>query len=97
MYRAVAYAYTERPPEDMDAFLAGLALEFSFDGATVVLLSGRDITQGIRTPEISMLASALSQDARIRAYCTGMQRRIGEAGRIVAEGRDTGSVVFPER
>jgi cytidylate kinase len=95
MYRAVAYAYAMRKPADMDAFLAGLILEFSFDTAAAVSLDGLDITQEIRTPEVSMLASSLSQDPRVRAYCTGMQRRIGEAGGIVAEGRDTGSVVFP--
>ncbi len=96
MYRAVAYAYAMRKPADMDAFLSGLILEFSFDtDAAAVRLDGQDITQEIRTPEVSMLASSLSQDVRVRAYCTGMQRRIGEAGGIVAEGRDTGSVVFP--
>ena len=95
MYRAVAYAYAVRKPADMDAFLAGLVLEFSFDKATSVSLDGRDITREIRTDEVSMLASSLSQDVRVRAYCTWMQRRIGEAGGIVAEGRDTGSVVFP--
>ena len=91
MYRAVAYAYTERPPEDMDAFLAGLALEFSFDGTTVVRLSGRDITER-------------HKDARNRPSCVGpfpgcpgqgvpapaCSGEIGEAGGIVAEGRDTG-------
>ena len=50
----------------------------------------------IRTSEIALLASSLSQDPRVRAHLTGMQRQIGENGGIVAEGRDTGSVVFPD-
>ncbi len=95
MYRAVAYAYSKRGPPDLDAFLAGLSLDFSFDGYAAVSLDGRISRSEIRTPEISLLASSLSQDGRVRAYLTRMQRQIGEAGGIVAEGRDTGSVVFP--
>jgi len=96
MYRAVAYAYSRQKPGDFDAFLAGLSLKFSFDMTTAVSLDGEDISERIRTPEVALLASALSQDPRVRAYLTKMQRRIGKDGGIVAEGRDTGSVVFPD-
>ncbi len=43
-----------------------------------------------------MLASSLSQDPRVRQYLTAMQRELGKEGGIVLEGRDTGSVVFPD-
>jgi cytidylate kinase len=95
MYRAVAYAYSKRRPQDMEAFLRGLALDFAFDGVVTVHLDGDDISEKIREPEIALLASSLSQDRRVRDHLTGLQREIGRAGRIVAEGRDTGSVVFP--
>lgn len=95
MYRAVAYAYSRQRPTDLDAFLAGLSLEFRFDGKAAVSLNGQDITERIRTPEVSLLASSLSQDRRVRTYLTRMQREIGEPGGIVVEGRDTGSAVFP--
>jgi cytidylate kinase len=96
MYRAVAYAYSRQKPADLDTFLAGLSLKFSFDTTTAVSLDGEDISERIRTPDIALLASALSQDPRVRAYLTQMQRECGKTGGIVAEGRDTGSVVFPD-
>ena len=96
MYRAVAYAYARQRPADLDAFLAGLSLDFSFDATTDVSLDGENISEKIRTPEIALLASSLSQDPGIRSYLTRMQRQAAESGGIVAEGRDTGSVVFPD-
>ncbi len=60
-----------------------------------VLLDGRDVSAAIRTPEISMLASAVSALRPVREKLTRMQQKMGAAGRIVAEGRDTGTVVFP--
>ena len=54
------------------------------------------MSSSIRTPEISLLASSLSQDSLVRAYLTEKQREVGESGAIVVEGRDTGSVVFPD-
>jgi cytidylate kinase len=96
MYRAVAYAYARQRPADLDAFLAGLSLNVSFDATTYVVLNGENISEKIRTPEIALLASSLSQEPGIRAYLTRMQRQAAESGGIVAEGRDTGSVVFPD-
>jgi cytidylate kinase len=97
MYRAVAYAYSrERQKPDLEPFLQRLALRFIFSKATQVFLNGEDISQKIRTPEISLLASALSQDPHVRRYLTAMQRELGQEGGVVLEGRDTGSVVFPD-
>ncbi len=97
MYRAVAYAYSrEKEKPDLEPFLQGLALRFIFGKGTRVFLNEEDISQKIRTPEISMLASALSQDDRVRKYLTAMQRELGKDGGFVLEGRDTGSVVFPD-
>jgi len=96
MYRGIAYAYAKEAPQDLERFLSEVQLTFSFDGATKVFLDGEDISQALRTPEMSLLASSFSQDARVRAYLTKMQREIGEKGGIVIEGRDMGSVVFPD-
>lgn len=60
-----------------------------------VLLDGVDVSDRIRTQEISMLASAVSALRPVREKLTGMQQKMGARGRIVAEGRDTGTVVFP--
>ncbi len=96
MYRGIAYAYETEEARDLAQFLSGLHLSFVFDKVTRVFLDGEDISDRIRTPEISLLASALSQDGLVRNYLTEKQREIGRIGDIVVEGRDTGSVVFPE-
>ncbi|HVN25651.1 MAG TPA: (d)CMP kinase [Syntrophorhabdales bacterium] len=97
MYRAVAYAYSrQKEKPDLGGFLESLRLTFVFGQPTKVFLNGEEISSELRTPEISMLASALSQDSRVREYLTAMQRELGKEGGIVLEGRDTGSVVFPD-
>jgi CMP/dCMP kinase len=97
MYRAVAYAYSrEKQKPDMEPFLQSLTLRFIFGQPIRVFLNGEEISREIRTPDISMLASALSQDPRVRNYLTAMQRELGKEGGVVLEGRDTGSVVFPD-
>lgn len=60
-----------------------------------VLLDGEEVGASIRTPEISMVASAVSALRPVRECLTRMQQQLGSAGKIVAEGRDTGTVVFP--
>jgi cytidylate kinase len=60
-----------------------------------VVLDGVEVSDRIRTPEISMLASAVSALRPVRTQLTRMQQAMGAGGRIVAEGRDTGTVVFP--
>jgi cytidylate kinase len=62
---------------------------------TRVLLNGVDVSVAIRTPEMSMIASQVSALPLIRARMTALQQEIGAAGCVVAEGRDTGTVVFP--
>jgi len=97
MYRAVAYAYRrDEKPTDLEAFLDRLLLRFEFGKETRVFLDGEDISRAIREPDVSMLASSLSQNPRVRAYLTRLQREMGKDGGVVLEGRDTGSVVFPE-
>ena len=105
MYRAVAWHLQENSidTDDEEALkeaLEQLALELlpaADEKADVgVLLNGTDISAQIRTPEISMLASTVSARRPVREKLTALQREIGEQGNIVAEGRDTGTVVFPK-
>ena len=65
------------------------------EGATRILLDGRDVTELIRTPEISMLASTVSALPEVRQRLLAVQREAARSGGIVAEGRDMGTVVFP--
>lgn len=65
------------------------------EGATRILLDGRDVTELIRTPAISMLASTVSAVPEVRQRLLAVQREAARSGGIVAEGRDMGTVVFP--
>ena len=71
-------------------------LESSADGVARVTLEGEDFSGFIRTPEISQGASKVSAIPRVRAALLEMQRAAGSVGGVVLEGRDIGSVVFPE-
>jgi cytidylate kinase len=75
----------------------GLDIGFALrDGVNRVLLRGVDITAEIRTPEISDGASRVSALPEVRAALLDLQRRLGAAGGVVVEGRDIGTVVFPD-
>jgi len=60
-----------------------------------VVLNGEDVSEAIRTPEAAMVASRVSAVPVVREKLTEMQRSLGSEGGVVAEGRDTGTVVFP--
>jgi len=61
-----------------------------------VFSSGKEVTDQIRRPEISMLASAVSARKPVREALVALQRQAGKDGRIVVDGRDAGTVIFPE-
>jgi cytidylate kinase len=73
-----------------------LAVRAGVDGATRVLLDGRDVTDALRTEAVSALASAVSALPSVRARLLGLQRDAGARGGIVMDGRDVGTVVFPD-
>jgi len=101
MYRAVAVE-TERQgikPEDdpaLEKLCQNLTISFKPEGEEQkILCRGVDITQKIREPHIGMLASRVSMRKPVREAMLWMQREAGKQGKIVAEGRDTTTVVFP--
>ena len=81
--------------QHLAALARALPLAFSANG-TKLAIGDRDVSVAIRAPEISQRASKISALPAIRAALLDVQRRIGAAGGVVAEGRDTGSVVFPD-
>lgn len=102
LYRGVAYAAALRgiaPDDDagLSKMLEGLTLNF-LPGSPGQRLTadGLDISDAIRTPEISMLASAVSARAVVRAFLLRVQHELGRQKAAVFEGRDMGTVVFPE-
>ena len=103
MYRAVAVlARTSNKSDPLDErvleeICLGLDLEFvQKDGILRLLANGRDITEEIRKPEISSLASAVSAKGVVREQLSMIQRNMGRTGGVVLEGRDMGTVVFPD-
>jgi CMP/dCMP kinase len=65
-------------------------------GALQVFLDGIDVASDIRTPEVSQMASKVSALKAVRARMLDLQRDMGQRGSVVAEGRDIGTVVFPQ-
>jgi CMP/dCMP kinase len=79
------------------AFADGLDLRFHLEmDVNHVFVAGADVTKEIRTPEISDGASRVSALPDVRAALLGIQRRLGAQGGVVVEGRDIGTVVFPD-
>jgi CMP/dCMP kinase len=70
-------------------------IEFKPD-TTAVLLNGEDVTQAIRAPEVGGAASEISRIPAVRRALVRLQRAMGEQASVVMEGRDIGSVVFPD-
>jgi cytidylate kinase len=101
LYRGVAYAVrSHKMADDDDAGLeklcASLDLKFVRSKGGLRLFCGNsDITDRIRTPEITMLASAVSARPAVRNYLLKLQRELGREKGVVFEGRDMGTVVFP--
>lgn len=104
MYRAVALKATRNGLSFDDAAaenLVSLARDTridlrAIDGAQQVLLDGEDVTAAIRTPEVAQTASKVAVNAGVRDVLVTEQRRAGESGGVVMEGRDIGTVVFPD-
>lgn len=102
MYRSVALRVKEKgiSPEDelaLNQLASSLHITFITEGEqTRVCCDGEDITSAIRSPEISRLASYISKQKGVREALVQMQREMGKEGGVILEGRDIGTVVFPD-
>ncbi len=103
MYRAVAYRALQaglQVGEDDDAIgsMAGeLAFEFvTLDGSRQLMVDGEDVSVVIRTPEVGALSSPVSAIGEVREHLVAAQRQMAESVPVVMEGRDIGTVVFPD-
>ena len=101
MYRAVALQAKREgvAPEDGEALgdlCRNLELRFKEgEMGPLLYLGEEDISSAIRSPEMDMLASRVSAVGEVREAMTELQRKMGSKGRVIAEGRDMGTVVFP--
>ncbi|MDY0300615.1 MAG: (d)CMP kinase [Trichlorobacter sp.] len=102
MYRAMAWLARNRC---LDLLNQGALADFCNNalvelqlrnGNTLVFANGQDVTGEIRTPEISMLTSKISALAPVRRAMIDLQRRMGARGGVILDGRDIGTVVFPD-
>lgn len=77
--------------------LPGITVELKFDdeGEQRVYLNGEDVSSLIRTPEISMAASSVSQIPKVREFLLELQRSIARENNVIMDGRDIGTVVLP--
>lgn len=98
MYRAVAWkAAHEGLPLDDDARVAALAARAAYHQAGGrIAIDGYDVTREIRTPEIDKAAASVARLSHVRDVLVAQQREMGAAGAVVMEGRDIGTVVFPD-
>jgi cytidylate kinase len=103
MYRALAWAARRRgigpdEPDRVSALLASVDIRLlpQPDGLDQVLLDGRDVTNDIRTPDISQLSSQLSEIPEVRKQMVALQQAMARSGGVVMEGRDIQTVVLPD-
>jgi cytidylate kinase len=101
MYRSVALRVKEKdisPEDELTIRQLALSLHIAFiteTDQTHVFCNGEDVTEAIRKPEISRLASTISKQKGLREALVRMQREMGQGGEVVLEGRDIGTVVVP--
>jgi len=100
LYRAVAfYAISNGYANDFQKLIENLKnihIEIFYkEGKTTVILNGEDVSQKIRTLEVSSLVSPISAIPEVRKYLLSIQREIAKNSNVILDGRDTGTVVFP--
>jgi cytidylate kinase len=98
MYRAVAWkAVRDHLPLDDDAALSRLAESAAIDQRDGrIAIDGHDVTREIRTPEMDRAAASVARIPGVRAALVARQRALGAERGVVMEGRDIGTVVFPD-
>jgi cytidylate kinase len=103
IYRTVGYHMSLMGigPKDKDGIErciddVNIRIEHQADGLQHMILNGQDVTDLIRTPEMSMMASGVSAQPCVRAYLLDMQRELARTHNVVMDGRDIGTVVLPD-
>ncbi len=82
---------------DIESVLKTVDVDIKFiDGVQHVFLNGEDVSEEIRTPKASMMASAVSAKPPVRAFLLEMQRKLARENNVIMDGRDIGTVVLPD-
>jgi cytidylate kinase len=102
LYRAVGLKFSNAGYNaelncDIEQVLKTTTVDIRFvNGEQRVFLDGEDVSDGIRTPNASMMASAVSAKPAVRAFLLEMQRKLARENNVVMDGRDIGTVVLPD-
>jgi len=103
IYRTVAYFFDlwGVAPKDIDGITRYIdeltvGIEYDEDGVQHMIMNGLDVTEDIRTPEISQKASLVSAHAIVRDMLLDMQRDVAKQHNVIMDGRDIGTVVLPK-
>lgn len=102
LYRTVALSISRKGIDPLDisavvAHIAEIAVDIKYiDGEQRVILNGEDVSELIRTPEVSMTASVTSAIPEVRAFLLGLQRKLAKEHNVVMDGRDIATVVLPD-
>ena len=102
LYRTIGYYVRkkETDPKDalaVEALLPEIEIELKYENGTqVVYLNGENLGDRIRTPEMSMYASAVSAIPAVRAFLLDTQRSIAKTNSVIMDGRDIGTVILPD-
>lgn len=102
LYRTVGYYVKQagvdpRDAEGVSALLPDIRIEVKYeDGTQKVYLNGKDLGDAIRTPEMSMYASAVSAIGSVRSFLLDTQRDIAKKNSVIMDGRDIGTVILPD-
>jgi cytidylate kinase len=98
MYRAVALAVLKASADEnnqtaVSEIAKGVSISFNDDR---LLLNDKDVTAEIRSPDVTAISSIVASNPNVRERLVQLQREIGKCGSMVTEGRDQGTVVFPD-
>ena len=102
LYRAIGLKFWDLGYDrelncDIESVLEDTKLDIRFiDGEQRVFLGNEDVSEKIRMPEISMMASAVSARKEVRAFLLEMQRSFAKNNNVIMDGRDIGTVVLPD-
>lgn len=101
LYRAVGLKFSKKGFGtdlncDIQSVLGDTSVDIRFvEGEQRVFLDGEDVSEEIRTPTASMMASAVSAKSEVRAFLLEMQRKLARENNVLMDGRDIGTVVLP--
>ena len=102
LYRTVGLAFSRMGCDkelncDIESVLESVDVTIKFkDGTQHAFLNGKDVSDEIRTPNASMMASVVSAKPQVRAFLLDMQRKLARENNVIMDGRDIGTVVLPD-